>query len=169
MKAFVDATENVYVLFRGAADKFNRDEILLISRGRGADFSIAHSHPWKIASCPMSSAAFGQTKGHILAAWETESNVYFSRINTKTFTVAKPHSPPGAGKRKHPLVLGNARGEVLLAWAEGTGWARGGTVAWQAYDADGQPTSKKGRADGLPAWSLLSGWSMPDGSFTIIY
>ena len=31
--------------------------------------------------------------------------------------------------RKHPVVAGNARGETILAWTEGVGWNRGGSVA----------------------------------------
>jgi hypothetical protein len=169
MKAFADNHGNVFALFRGAADKLNRDEVLLISRDRGVNFDIVHSHPWKIAACPMSSAAFGETKDAVLAAWETESNIYFSRIDRRTLRASKPQSPPGAARRKHPIVLGNAASEFLIAWAEGTGWARGGVAAWQAYDASGKPTAEQGRVDGLPAWSLLSGFSMPDGTFFIIY
>jgi hypothetical protein len=38
---------------------------------------------------------------------------------------------------------------VLLVWTEGTGWQRGGSLAWQLFDANGQPTNEKGRVDGI--------------------
>src|SRR5881409_144003 len=55
MKAFADGSGNVFALYRAASEKVNRDETLLISHNRGADFEIAYAHEWKIATCPMSS------------------------------------------------------------------------------------------------------------------
>jgi hypothetical protein len=70
---------------------------------------------------------------------------------------------------KHPVAIGNTRGEVLLVWAEGTGWDKGGSLAWQVYDHKGNPLAVKGRAAGLPTWSLPTAFAEPDGNFTIIY
>jgi len=169
MKAFADNEGNVYALYRAASEKVNRAETLLISRNRGADFEIAFAHPWKVDSCPMSSASFSAAGAGALAAWETDGQVYFSRVNAKRLTVAEPVSPRGAAKRKHPVAVANAKGEVLLAWTEGTGWARGGSLAWQIYDAAGNQSPEKGRADGVPVWGLLSAIARPDGGFTIVY
>lgn len=168
MKAFADGRGNVFALYRAASEKVNRDETLLISRNRGKDFDIAFTHPWKVASCPMSSAFFSEAKAGVLAAWETEGQVWFARVNPQTLEVSEPLSPPGSARRKHPVAVGNAQGETLLAWTEGTGWQKGGAVAWQLYDKAGKPT-KKGRADGVPVWSLVASLARPDGSFVIIY
>jgi hypothetical protein len=169
MKAFADGSGNVFALYRAASEKVNRDETLLISRNRGADFDIALAHPWKVASCPMSSAFFSEAKAGVLAAWETEGKVYFARVKPGTLKVSEPVSPPGSTKRKHPVVVGNARGEALFVWTEGAGWAKGGTVAWELYDKDGKPTPEKGRADGVPAWSLATAFANPDGGFVVVY
>jgi len=169
MKAFADEQGNVFALYRAASEKVNRDEILLVSRNHGADFEMALAHPWKVASCPMSSAFFSETKAGLLASWETEGKVYFARVNPKTLKVSEPVTPPGGAKRKHPVAVGNAQGEVLLAWTEGTGWNKGGAVAWQLYDPTGNPTTEKGRADGVPVWSLVSAFAKPDSNFVIIY
>jgi len=169
MKAFADGQGNVFALYRAASEKVNRDETLLISRNHGADFDIALAHPWKVASCPMSSAFFSEAKTGVLASWETEGRVYFSRLDPKTLKVSEPVSPPGGIKRKHSVAVGNAQGEVLLAWTEGTGWNKGGAVAWQLFASAGNPTAEKGRADGVPVWSLVSAVAKPDGSFVIIY
>ncbi len=169
MKAFADNEGNVYALYRAASEKVNRAETLLISRNRGADFAIAFAHPWKVDSCPMSSAFFSAGSSGVLAAWETDGQVYFSRVNSKTLKISEAVSPRGVARRKHPVAVANAKGEVLLAWTEGTGWAKGGSLAWQLYDAAGNPTSEKGRADGVPVWGLLSALPRPDGSFTIVY
>jgi hypothetical protein len=168
MKAFADNRGNMFALYRAASEKVNRDEVLLVSRNSGKDFEIAFSHPWKVASCPMSSAFFSESKAGVLASWETEGKVYFARVDPKTLKVSEPVSPPGTTRRKHSVAVGNPQGEVLLAWAEGTGWQKGGAVAWQLYDKAGNPT-EKGRADGVPVWGLVSAFAKQDGSFVIVY
>ena len=167
MKAFADSEGNVFALYRAATEMVNRDETLLISRNRGADFEIAYSHGWKIAACPMSSAFLSETKSGVLAAAETHGKVFFIRVDAKTGKVSSPVSPDANGK--HPVAVGNAAGEVLLAWTEGTSWGKGGAVAWQIYDSSGNPTSEKGRADGVLAWSLVAAVTKSDGRFLIVY
>ena len=56
-----------------------------------------------------------------------------------------------------------------LVWTEGMGWNRGGSVAWQVFDKSGRPTRARGRADGVPVWSLVAVFAQPSGDFTILY
>ncbi|HVR36224.1 MAG TPA: hypothetical protein VMS21_10285 [Methylomirabilota bacterium] len=167
MKAFADSAGNVLAWYRTASEMVNRDETLLRSRNRGVDFEVLYSHGWKIATCPMSSAFLSETKDGVLAAAETHERVFYVRVNSKTGRVSEPVSPPTRGK--HPVVVGNDQGEVLLAWTEGTGWGQGGTVAWRVYDETGNPTSEQGRADGVPTWSLVAAVTRPDGGFVIFH
>src|SRR5262249_24335936 len=125
--------------------------------------------PWKVPICVMSSATLTEGKDRVWAGWETMEKVYFASIDPKTMRVSNPIAPPGAGKRKHPFVVANADGDTLFVWTEGTGWAKGGAVAWQLYDKDGNATSEKGRADGVPVWSLATAFTKSDGSFVIVY
>jgi hypothetical protein len=78
-------------------------------------------------------------------------------------------APGEARGRKHPAVAGNDRGESILVWTEGMGWERGGSLAWQVFDRNGRPTAAKGRAVGVPTWSLVAVFARPDGGFTILY
>lgn len=167
MKSFADSEGNIFALYRSATEMVNRDETLLISRNRGADFEIAYTHGWKVSTCPMSSAFLSETKAGVLAAAETHGRVFFVRVDPKSGKVSEPTSPVTKGK--HPVVVGNTKGEVLLAWTEGTSWGKGGAVAWQVYDEAGNPTSEKGRAEGVPAWSLATAFVKQEGSFVIIY
>jgi len=167
MRAFADSHGNIFAFYRAAYQMTNRDETLLISRNRGADFEIAYSHRWNIGTCPMSSASISETSGEILVAAETHGRVFFIRLDPKPGRVSSPVSPDT--QAKHPVAVGNARGEVLLAWSEGTGWNKSGSVAWQVYDRESRPISAKGRADGLPTWSLPTAFVEPDGKFTIVY
>ena len=167
MRAFADSRGDVLALYRTAYQMTNRDETLLLSRDKGATFQIAYSHHWHVGICPMSSASISEKSGEILAAAETHGRVFFIRFDPETGKVSTPISPET--QAKHPVAIGNARGEVLLVWAEGTGWDKGGSVVWQVYDHKGNPLAVKGRADGLPTWSLPTAFAEPDGNFTIIY
>jgi hypothetical protein len=118
----------------------------------------------------MSTLAFVQGPKGVVAAWDTDEQIFFTTIKPGTADFTAPQSAPGSGgARKHPAVAMNARGEMILVWTEGTGWNRGGAVAWQVYDKDGKPTAEKGRTDGVPAWSLVAVFARADGAFSIIY
>jgi hypothetical protein len=168
MRAFADRRGDVFALFRAAStDGMQRDETLLLSRNQGANFQVAYLHQWNVSACPMSSASVSESTEGVLAAAETHGRVFFVRVNPASGAASEPVSPEPPAK--HPVVVANVRGEILLAWTEGTAWGKGGSVAWQVYDRELQPTVVKGRADGLPAWSLATAFPNPDGSFTIVY
>jgi hypothetical protein len=167
MRAFADSRGNVLALYRAANEMTNRDETLLLSRDKGASFNIVYSHPWNVGTCPMSSATLSESAGQILAAAEIHGRVFFVRLDTGTGKVSSPVSPEA--RAKYPVAIANARGEILFAWAEGTGWNKGGSVAWQLYDHDGRVPTSKGRADGLPVWSLPTAFADQSGNFCIVY
>ena len=114
--------------------------------------------------------ALGEGPGGVVGAWETDGQIYFTTIKPGTTEFAAPQSAPGSGKdRKHPALAVNSRGEMLLAWTEGTGWEKGGALAWQLFDKAGKPTEEKGRVDrGIPVWGLPTVVAT-DGGFTIIH
>ncbi|MHB1424275.1 MAG: hypothetical protein ACYC3I_13965 [Gemmataceae bacterium] len=170
LRAFADHHGNVYVLYRSATQRLQRDTYLLISKDKGGRFRGDDLDPWKIEACPMSSFAFAESPADVLAAWETNGQVYFTRIDPATAKRSDATAAPGdARDRKHPVVAGNKQGQILLAWTEGMGWERGGAAAWQLFDKDGRPTAEKGRADGVPTWSLAAVFARADGGFTIVY
>ena len=119
----------------------------------------------------MSSEALVEGPNGVLAAWETEGQVRFARIPSGSGGIGQPVSAPGGDQsRKHPGLAVNAAGETLFVWTEGTGWNRGGALAWQLYDAEGKPHSEKGRLPGgIPVWGLATVVTRPDGGFTIIH
>ncbi len=170
LRAFADKNGNLYALYRTATEMVNRDMKLLISKDRGASFQLANAQAWKVATCPASSASLAVNSTGALAAWETAGQVYFAPVNQATNTITKPTAAPGNGNnRKHPVVVGNARGETLLVWTEGTAWQRGGSLAWQIFDKNGQPTAEKGARDGIPVWSLATAFATADGRFYVVY
>jgi hypothetical protein len=169
MRALADDAGNLFTLYRAAGAKVNRDEILLLSRDRGRTFAVVSDHGWKAATCPMSSAALVTSRSGTIAAWETADQIYFLLLDPKTQQPTRPLTPPGVGRRKHPVTAVNSKGELLIAWTEGTGWQRGGSVAWQLFDASGSPLIEKGRAPGVPVWGLAAAVARADGGFVIFY
>jgi hypothetical protein len=168
LKAFADAEGSLYLLYRAARMGSERDMVLLASTDRGRSFRSLYAHPWKATTCPMSSAWLGGSGKSTTAAWETMGHVWFSPIDARG-QLRKPSRPGKGGNQKHPVAVTNAKGETLLVWAEGTGWQKGGAVAWQVFDSEGKATRTAGREEGIPVWSFAAAWPRGDGSFEIIY
>jgi hypothetical protein len=117
----------------------------------------------------MSSASFAPAKSGVLAAWESQDQVFWSRVNAAEGKVGEGIAPPGRGRnRKHPVAGENSAGEVILAWTEETGWSKGGKVAWRVFEANGGSTENTGKKDGVPVWSLPAVFATGN-DFVIIY
>jgi len=170
MRAFADRQGRVHLLYRAATGRVDRDMYLLSSENRGKTFSGALLDKWNLNACPMSSAALADGANGLLAAWETQGQVYFASLDPKKQRTVSPIPAPGAtGKRRHPVIAANSRGETMLVWTEGTGWKKGGSLAWQLYDSQGKPVDEKGAEQGIPVWSFAAVVAEKDGSFTIIF
>jgi hypothetical protein len=55
-----------------------------------------------------------------------------------------------------------------MIWTEGTGWQKGGSLAWQEFDSNGRALGDRGSAVGVPIWSFGSVIAKTEG-FLIIY
>ncbi len=170
MRAFSDRQGRVHLFYRAATERVDRDMYLLSSENHGQTFSGTLLDKWKLNACPMSSAALADGASGLLAAWETQGQVYFASLDPKKWQSASSIPAPGvAGKRKHPAIAANSRGETMLVWTEGTGWKKGGSLAWQLYDSEGRPSGEKGAEPGIPVWSFAAVVAEKDSSFTIVY
>jgi hypothetical protein len=162
----IDSKGIVRILYRSATDNVHRDIYLLTSRDQAQSFEGRKLHPWEINACPMSSMAFSEAAGKVEGAWETGGQVYYKDL---TDTAAAPVSAPGESKgHKHPRLASGSDGTTLMTWTEGTGWARGGSLAWQLYDATSKPMGQKGTAAGVPTWSFGAVVAKPHG-FLVVY
>ena len=171
MRAFVDPRGDLYLLYRAATELVNRGMYLLISQDKGRSFRGLALDQWQLTTCPMSSATMNlDSSKHPMAAWENDGQVYFTTLSSTLTKAPVPVSAPGGtGRRKHPAIASNAGGETILVWTEGTGWKKGGALAWQVFDRDGIPTAEKGQVDGVPVWSFGTVVAGQDGTFIIVY
>jgi hypothetical protein len=177
MAATAGPDGRVRLLFRSADARGQRDMILLTSRTDGA--SNAWDAPatlaaWKVSTCPMSTSAFASdgatAAAATLAAFETAGHIDLTRLSNDDAPDKTRRLPGAAGQCKHPAVAVNGNGETLVVWAEGTGWQRGGAVAWVRLDRElNVIAGSEGRADGLPAWSRPAAFARPDGTFVVMY
>lgn len=166
MAIHADSNGTVKILYRSATQNVHRDIYLLTSHDYAKSFEGRKLHPWEINACPMSSMAFSEAAGKIEGAWETAGQVYFETLDS---TNGAPVSAPGESKgHKHPRIAISSNGDTLMAWTEGTGWGRGGSLAWQLYDSREKRIGEKGTAVGLPAWSFGAVVAKP-GKFVVIY
>lgn len=177
VKVFAEKNGRILVLYRaatplpGSTSATERDICLIASTDGGQRFTGARLDPWRINACPMSSESMAAGPEGMLSAWETEGRIRWGIVDPKRPAVASIWAVPGSGAtRRHPSVAVNRRGDVLLAWTEGTGWARGGDLAWQLFDHTGKPRGAQVRIrGGVPVWGLVAAAARPDGSFTLLH
>jgi len=168
MRIFADRRGNVFALYRSATESVHRDIYLLKSKDQARTFQGRLLHKWDINACPMSSMDFADNASIVVSAWETGGQVYWARLDPGAD--GQPIPAPGEGKgRKHPRLAVNQNGEVLFVWTEGTGWQKGGSLAYQVFDSAGRPTTHKAQVPGIPAWSFAAVIAMPDNGFSVFY
>lgn len=112
----------------------------------------------------MSSIAMIASGKDMCAAWETEGKIYSSLLGAQFAPQAV-----SLDKARHPSLAANAYGETLIAWSVGTGWQRGGDLAWVVLNAAGKPAAERGTAPGVAVWSHTSAYPERDHDFVILH
>ncbi|HSJ00894.1 MAG TPA: sialidase family protein [Verrucomicrobium sp.] len=172
MQAIATRAGNVHVLYRTANDSGkSRNIATLVSGDGGKTFSHAEIDPWRINGCPMSSMSLVEVQGGaVVGAWEREGQIvlgHFAPASNKPGKFTTAMGDPS--QRKHPVLAAGRDGTLLIAWAEGTGWNKGGTLAWQIVDQDLtlNSGSKLVTAGRVPVWSFSSVAAV-GGSFVLV-
>jgi hypothetical protein len=168
LETLVDRRGQLNVLYRAAGDAVHRDAMWLrVVRGRAA--APIRLQTWELPACPMTTFAMTHRGGDIVAAWETQQQIYSAVLTPESRRVSATRSMSGTALRKHPSVAVNAAGGTLYAWTEGTAWARGGTVAWELRSGTGTRVASASSAGEVPVWSLVAAVARADGSFLLIH
>lgn len=170
LRIFAASNGNVYLLFRSATKSTHRDVYLLVSKNTGRSFEGGIIDRWEINACPMTSMSLTEGAGRVLAAWQTQEEVYYASIGPDRINASPPVPAPGKGRnRKYAFAAANPHGETILVWTENTSWGNGGSLAWQVFDGTGQPEGERGSAPNVPTWSFGSAFVRRDGAFGIVY
>lgn len=166
MKALVSRTGTLMVLYRSARRSVHRDTLLLTSTDGGRAFRSRTLQTWDVNACPMSLFAIADAPGgSVVGAWETRGRVYLGPLSGRP---ANPVGMPGPDGQKYPALAVNRAGETLVAWVQGAGWERGGSLTWQVFGRDGRPSAAQGVVpNAVPVWSLAAAVARPDGGFLI--
>jgi hypothetical protein len=170
LKLFAAPQNQLHLLYRAATDLVHRDIYLLSSNDSGRTFRGSRVHEWNLNACPMTSMSISAAGLRVLTAWETAGQVFVGAVDPAASSVLSPTAPPSpTGVRKHPRVVANSRGDVLLVWTEGAAWAKGGALGWRVFDRTLQPTDRAGEMPGVPVWSFAAAAARPDGRFVVFY
>jgi hypothetical protein len=169
LAAAADLAGRIFVLFRAAHEVFQRDMYLLESTNYGDSFRGTDIAKWHVGYCVMSSAAFAMGRLAEFASWESENQVQFGRIEPNLGDVSEFRTAGPGADQKYPALAENRGGELLVAWTEGMGWNRGGTAHWRIVNLKGETIGRRGAAPGVPTWSLVAAYSLPDGDFVVMY
>lgn len=169
LDAHADDAGRIYVLFRSAQEIVHRDIYLLESDDHGDSFRGTDISKWNVSYCVMSSEAFASGPTGTFAAWETDKQVHFGLIDSDAVTASDSVIPHAGENQKYPSLAVNRDGALLVAWTEGMGWKRGGSLHWQIYDRRGGRASQPGNLHGVPVWSLVAAYPQRNGNFVVLY
>lgn len=172
MQAEGDSEGNVYVVYRTATNNETRDINLLLSKNRGKTFESKILEKWPVNTCPMSSMSLFELSNRMLIGWETNKQVRFTTIAKGTVDTETIVSLGGmAMGGKHPVFAASSDEKVLIAWTEGTGWGKGGGVAWQEFSSLIRPVSMIDRLpEAVSVWSFVASYYDRDTkTFYVVY
>jgi hypothetical protein len=168
LETLAESDGRLHILYRAAGANVHRDAMWMIVGPKGASPAV-RLHAWNLPACPMTTFAMAFASSGIHAAWETQHQIHTATLDAARRTFSNATAIAGAAIRKHPTIAINKAGERLIAWTEGTAWARGGTVAWELQDRNGVRLAGAVNAGPVPVWGLVSAIARPDGSFLILH
>ncbi len=167
LTALADRDGRLNVLYRAATDAVHRDATWIVADGtshRGERLGA-----WDLNACPMTTFALAQAPEGLIAAWQTERQLFVTTLDPTRVKHSTVEPLSGAGVRAHPSIAVNGSGERLIAWTDGTGWARGGTLSWELQSGRGEREDGRERVAAVPVWGLVSAVALPDGSFIVVH
>ena len=187
LTARVTADGGLAILYRAAEKGTQRGMHLLLSRDGTRSFKDTRAAPWIGMTCPGSSPAILSGTDSLTLAWENpesgrvvfsslalgsaanrEAGQGFPRLGSDGGNQSLNAGPGGEGQ-KHPVLAVNERGETLLAWTEGTGWNRGGALAWEIVGSRGERLANGKRDGAVPPHGSLAAFTRSDGRFVILH
>jgi hypothetical protein len=154
------AGDELFLLYRAARASVHRDMTLLASSDHGATFRSARLDEWEVARCVMSTASLAPSGAAMVAAWEDEGAVAWTRIDAAHHGRRRAHRPARGERRRGrraqaPVV--SPRTPAARCCSRGPrGWHGSAAARSLAALHAGRRADRRGsgRADGVPPWSL---------------
>ncbi len=160
------AGSDLFTLYRAATAGTERGMQLLYSHD--SEQRQVALDEWMSTTCPMSTASIHPNASGALLAWEKAGQIWWTSLTAGQVETSVA-IPGDGGSRKHPSITSDETGQILVAWAEGTRWARGGDLAWQLYSPE-RVARESGRLDGaIEPWSRAAVVARPGGGFYVIH
>jgi len=134
-RAVYGADGSLGVLYREESND-KRDMYLVILKKDGQlQRNRVSSTLWEINACPMTYYDLAATNNGYIAAWPTQGEIYFARIDKsgKVMAPGEIKTPGRTGTRTGLIALEASDGRALIAWKHQ------GVLSWQMYSAEGQP------------------------------
>lgn len=162
---FVGPNE-IRILYRGAEGLSERGLVELHSRDGAMTFTSRPVDRWSLNQCPMTTTRLAP--GADLAVWSTRGRIWATSLGSSGLPDSTPISPESR-QANHPTVARSPDGRILVAWTEGTGWQRGGSLAWSERDRLSPTWTPVERRPGVPVWGSPTAVCESDGQFTVWY
>lgn len=95
---------------------------------------------WKTDACPMTYYSITATPDGFIAAWPTQGEIYFARIdiNGKVLPPGEIKTPGTNGHRTGIVALSDTKGNTLIEWKKDK------QLGWQLYDPECRPVGHAG-------------------------
>jgi hypothetical protein len=156
----------IRILYRGAEGLSERGLVELLSADGAKTFASRRIDQWSLNQCPMTTTRLAP--GADFAVWSTRGRIWASPLGGSSPSVPNPVSPESR-QANHPTVARSPDGRTLVAWTEGTGWQRGGGLAWSERAQRSPTWSPVQRRPGVPVWGSPAAVCESDGHFTVWY
>ena len=155
-----------WVLVRGAAGRSERGMRLLTTQAGARGFTIQKMDSWPLDQCPLSTCRLVQASDGPSAVWISKGRVQWASLGSPDRSQTLSESGKSAN---HPVWVPLGRtGSAVVAWTEGTGWQRGGGLAWSTLRS-GTLDPNIQRLPGVPVWGAVAGWAESDSVVTLLY
>ncbi|MDH5399104.1 MAG: hypothetical protein OEX02_13215 [Cyclobacteriaceae bacterium] len=162
----VDNANAPTIIYRSATGGKSRDIRMLSLNPAGGVDDDHVVDKWELDACPMSSINSTVNADALWLTWEKEGKIFYRGKETGL----PIHSPQSQGEgAKHSKIVKSDSGYTLVCWTEGTGWNRGGNLAWELTDPDGQVIESGKRERAIEVWDFPAVAYAGEGQFLIFH
>lgn len=152
----------LYIIFRAAQDKVDRDMVLLTSTDFGKTYTAETFDKWNLNRCPTQAGSIAAgPSGQTAVLWRNKDETKFAPIGNLSEAIGAP-----GGKAARSSLAINEQGEMLLVQVAGQ--QSNQMLRWQVYSPDGKPTDQRGQQK-LEERTMPTGVALPGGKFALIY